>query len=78
VVQKIPEGKNKFVLEVTDRTRAMQRFNKLKNYLWDVKIETKDSVSYKIYMLLTVASADTTRVKDSLSMLNGKKVYIER
>jgi hypothetical protein len=78
LVQKIPEGKNKFILEVSDRSRAMQRFNKLKNYLWDVQIETKDSVSYKVFMLLPVAGGDTTRVKDSLSMLNGKRVYIER
>jgi hypothetical protein len=78
-VQKITAGKNKFVLEVTDKDRAMKRFNKLKNYLWDVQLETKDSVSYKIYMLLPViTAADTTRIKDSLSMLNGKKVYIER
>lgn len=78
LVQTIPAGKNKFVLEVTDKDRAMKRFNKLKNYLWDVQLETKDSVSFKIYMLLPVAAADTTRIKDSLSMLNGKKVYIEK
>jgi hypothetical protein len=78
IVQKIPEGKNKFILEVSDRSRAMQRYNKLKNYLWDVQIETKDSVSYQVFMLLPVTGADTTRVKDSLSMLNGKRVYIER
>jgi hypothetical protein len=78
MLQKTPEGKNKFILEVSDHGRAMQRFNKLKNYLWDVQIETKDSVSYKVFMLLPVVGADTTRVKDSLSMLNGKRVYIER
>jgi hypothetical protein len=78
IMQKTPQGKNKFILEVSDRSRAMQRFNKLKNYLWDVQIETKDSVSYKVFMLLPVAGADTTRVKDSLSMLNGKRVYIEK
>jgi hypothetical protein len=78
MVQKTPEGKNKFILEVSDRSRAIQRFNKLKSYLWDVQIETKDSVSYKVFIVLPVAGADTTRVKDSLSMLNGKRVYIER
>jgi hypothetical protein len=78
MVQKTPEGKNKFILEVSDRSRAIQRFNKLKSYLWDVQIETKDSVSYKVFIVLPVAGADTTRVKDSLSMLNGKRVYIEK
>jgi hypothetical protein len=78
VVPGIPAGKNKFVLEVTDSARAMKRYAKLKNYLWDVQIEKKDSVNYKVFMILPVAPADTARVKDSLSMLNGKKVYIEK
>lgn len=74
-VVKIPGGKNKYVLEVSDRVRATQRYNKLKTYLWDVQLETKDSVSYKLFMLLP---GDTTIVKDSLTMLNGKKVYIDK
>jgi hypothetical protein len=79
IVQKTPAGTNKFVLEVTDKDRAIKRFNKLKTYFWDVHLETQDSILYKIYMLIPVATAtDTTRIKDSLSMLNGKKVYIEK
>lgn len=78
VGQKIPAGKNKFVLEVTDKSRAVKRFNKLKSFLWDVQMETTDSVSYKIFMLLPAIAADTTRIKDSLSMLNGKRVYIDK
>lgn len=77
IVQKTPEGKNKFILEVSNRIRAIKRYNTLKNYLWDVQIETKDSVFYKVFMVLPVTGADTTRVKDSLSLLNGKRVYIE-
>jgi hypothetical protein len=74
----IYEGKNKFVLEVSNLKRATQRYNKLKSFLWDVQIETRDSVTYKVFMLLPVATADTLRVKDSLSQILGKKVYVER
>ena len=77
-VQKIANGNSKFVLEIADQKRALQRFDKLKKYQWDVQIETKDSLSYKIFMLLPVAAADTTRVLDSLSQLIGKRVYIEK
>ncbi len=77
-VQKIANGNSKFVLEIADQKRALQRFDKLKTYQWDVQIETKDSLSYKIFMLLPVAAADTTRVLDSLSQLIGKRVYIEK
>lgn len=76
-VQKIANDNSKFVLEVSDQKRALQRFDKLKTYQWDVQIETKDSVSYTIYMVLPVGVADTTRVLDSLSRLNGKRVYIQ-
>lgn len=80
IVQKLNgnDGNSKFILEVSDGRRAMQRFEKLKNYQWNVQMETKDSLSYKIFMLLPIAAADTTRVIDSLSRLNGKRVYIER
>ena len=76
--QKIPDGNTKFILEIADQKKSLQRFNKLKTYQWNVQLETKDSLSYKIFMLLPVAAADTSRVLDSLSRLIGKKVYIER
>ena len=41
-------------------------------------METKDSVSFTLYMLLPVTAADTSRVLDSLSRLNGKRVRIEQ
>lgn len=78
VVPGIPAGKNKFVLEVADSIRAMKRYAKLKNYLWDVQVEKKDSINYKVFMILPAAPSDTARIKDSLGRLNGKKVYIEK
>lgn len=78
VTQQIPDGISKFILEIANKKRALQRFSQLKTYQWKVELDSKDSLSYKIFMLLPVASADTSRVLDSLSRLNGKKVYIER
>jgi hypothetical protein len=79
-VQNIPAppiGTTKFVLEVSNAKRAFERLAKLKAYLWNVKIETTDSVSYKLYMLLPATAADTSRMMDSLTLLNGRRVYIE-
>jgi hypothetical protein len=77
-VQITPAGKLKFVLEVADAKRANERYGRLKTFLWDVQLETKDSLSYKIFMLLPASASDTTRMLDSLSRLNGKRVYVEQ
>jgi uncharacterized protein YxeA len=72
------EGKVKYILEASNKVRAEQRFNKLKNFQWPVEIETKDSITYKVFMLLASTAADTTRIKDSLFLLYGKRVFIEK
>ncbi|MBL7743860.1 MAG: hypothetical protein JNN00_10345 [Chitinophagaceae bacterium] len=66
----------KYILEVARANRAIRRFNQLKTNLWDVKMETKDSVEYKLFLMLP-ASSDTTWKMDSLTVLSGRKVYIE-
>ena len=71
-------GKTKFILEEADSLRAIQRYNRLKTFQWDVLMETKDSQTFKLYLLIPVEVADTTRILDSLSRLNGRKVYIEK
>lgn len=68
----------KYVLENTRQTRAFRRFNQLRTNLWDVHLETKDSVNYKLYMTLPVNYGDTSRIKDSLRIMLGRPVYIER
>lgn len=77
-VTAVPPGNFKFILEKSNAARAMYRFDRLKIFKWPVQMETTDSVSYKIFMVLPVITADTTRILDSLSRLNGKKVYIEQ
>jgi hypothetical protein len=66
----------KYVLEVAKAKRAFRRYNQLKEIFWDVKLETNDSVQYKLFMLLP-ASRDSTRMVDSLTALTGRKVYLE-
>jgi hypothetical protein len=69
----IPTGTNKFILEISPKERALYRYNRLKTFQWQVELETNDSS-----LLLPVNPADTSRVLDSLSRLNGKRVYISQ
>lgn len=73
----IPEGKFKFIFEVANKKRAFARLNTLRNYQWNVQMETKDSQQFKIYMILPAMAADTTHLIDSFTAFNGRKVYIE-
>lgn len=66
----------KYVLEEGTKQRAIKRYNQLRTNLWDVKLETNDSVKFKLYLLLPI-NTDTTRVLDSLTVMTGKRVYIE-
>ncbi len=67
----------KFVLETTNKQRAFDRYNQLKTYNWDIKLETKDSLVYKLYVIIHGMPIDTIRIKDSLNLLYGNKVKIE-
>jgi len=73
-----PSGSFRFILEVANAQRAFERFGRLKTFQWNVQMETKDSVTYKLLMILPATSADTSRIIDSLSRLNGRRVYIEQ
>ncbi|HEX7904148.1 MAG TPA: hypothetical protein VF487_09735 [Chitinophagaceae bacterium] len=66
----------KFVLETATKKRALNRYSTLKKYQWDVHLETKDSLQFKLFLVLN--ATDTTRALDSLTALNGRKVYIEK
>lgn len=67
----------KYVLEIASSRRAFERFYRLKSYQWQVQMETNDSVQYKLFLVLPALNADTTRILDSLTVMNGRKVYIE-
>jgi hypothetical protein len=61
-----PAGMYKFVVETAGRQRALTRYKTLKNLPTDVKMETADSVNYKLYFLLPASPADTAKLLDSL------------
>lgn len=71
-------GNYKYILETANKERALKRYKQLKTNLWDVHLETTDSLAFTLYLSLPKSGADTTRVKDSLSMMTGKRVYIAK
>ena len=71
----------KFVVETAGRQRALARYKTLKNLPTDVKMETADSLNFKLYFLLQVSPMDTTKILDSLRTYytpKGSRAFIER
>jgi hypothetical protein len=66
-------GMYRFVIEKAARQRAFSRYNYLKDNLIDVKMDTNDSVLFKLYFLLPATPADTARKRDSLQRLYGTR-----
>jgi len=62
-------GSYKFVVEVANKERGLQRYGTLKGWGLDIKMETTDSTNYKLFFRLPAAAADTSRILDSLSAL---------
>lgn len=77
-VQNTLSGMQKFILEVCNAKRAYERYDRLKTFLWDVQLETKDSITYKLFLILPASASDTSHIIDSLSLLSGRRVYIEQ
>ncbi len=76
-----PAGNYKFVVETADKVRGLTRYKKLKGFGLDIKMETRDSLSFKLYFVLPAMATDTSRLLDSLRRLYtpaGNKAYIER
>jgi hypothetical protein len=69
------ETNYKYVLEIAKGKRAFKRYNQLKDINWAVQLETQDSIQFKLFMLLPVS--DTSKTLDSLTVMTGRKVYIE-
>lgn len=80
-VTQAPAGSYKFVVETAEKERALNRYEKLKNsFKLPVQMETKDSVTFKIYFTLAANPADTARMIDSLRKAYtppGKKAFVE-
>ena len=67
--QIIQPGNFKFIVEVADKARGLQRFTTLKNYGLPIRMETKDSSNFKLFFLLPASVSDTARIIDSLGAL---------
>ncbi len=73
-------GNYKFVIETAAKERALSRFSRLKGFGLDVQMETKDSVSFKLFFILPATITDTARMVDSLRGIYtpaGNNAYIE-
>ncbi|MBI5372006.1 MAG: hypothetical protein HZA79_08265 [Sphingobacteriales bacterium] len=64
----LPAGNYKFVVETAGKQRALARYQKLKNLPTDVRMETNDSITFKLYFLLPAIPADTAKIRDSLRL----------
>ena len=59
----------RFVIEKAAKQRALYRYSFLKKNFIDVKMDTKDSILFKLYFELPSSPADTARKRDSLQRL---------
>lgn len=77
----VAPGYYKFIVETAGKERGLKRYSLLKGFGLDIKMETGDSVLFKIYFLLPASPADTTRLIDSLKRLYtppGIKAFVEK
>lgn len=75
-----PAGMYKFVIETAAKERALSRYARLQSFRLDIKMETTDSVRFKLFFLLPAGVADTTRIVDSLTKNYsppGYRAYVE-
>lgn len=76
----VPEN-YRFVIEVANKQRGLDRFATLKGFGLDVKMDTTDSPNYKLFFLLPAASSDTAKMIDSLRNLYTPvwaKAFVEK
>jgi hypothetical protein len=74
-------GSYKFVIEETGKVRAATRFAFLQRIGTPIQLETKDSVTFKLFYILPAYPADTSRICDSLTRnytpKGKRRTYIE-
>jgi hypothetical protein len=74
-------GSYKFVIEETGKIRAATRFAFLKRIGTPIQLETKDSVTFKLFYILPANAVDTSRICDSLTRnytpKGKRRTYIE-
>lgn len=76
-----PPGNFKFIIETAAKERALTRYNRLKGFGLDIKMETSDSSIFKLFFVLPAIITDTARMVDSLRGIYtpaGNKAYVEQ
>jgi hypothetical protein len=71
------KGNFNVILEVAKKDRAFKRYTELKVWGHDIRMETEDSLRFKLFIPILAPIADTTRHKDSLRLFFDKNVWIE-
>lgn len=75
-----PAGTYKFIIETAAKVRALARFRKLENMGLKIRMETNDSITFRLFFLIPAAVADTAHIVDSLRKVYtpaGNRAYIE-
>jgi hypothetical protein len=66
------------VIEVSGRERALKRYADLKEWGHDIRMDTRDSLTFKLYIPINAPLADTARHRDSLRLFFNRRVWIEK
>lgn len=82
-VPTIATGSYKFIYETTtNKERALKRFETVNKLNSAIQLETKDSVTFKIFTILPATPKDTSRIKENLQSwyygTNGMRITIEQ
>jgi hypothetical protein len=70
-------GVFRVVLENSNRERALSRYADLKEWGHDIRMSTKDSSLFKLYIPIDAPLSDTARHRDSLRIFFGRPVRVE-
>jgi hypothetical protein len=77
----LPQDHYRFVIEVANKERALQRYNQIKGFGKPIELSTADSSVYKLYFVLQATASDTAHIADSLTALypalNRRKAFTE-
>jgi hypothetical protein len=65
------------VFPLLTRQRALKRFADLKEWGHNVRMVTRDSVSFKLYILINAPLRDSAKHRDSLAIFFNRRVWIE-
>ena len=79
--QGLPQGSYKFVIEEANKRRAFYRYEMLKKSKLPIQMSTTDSITFKLFFVLSATAMDTARINDSLTIwypaVNKRRTFVE-